>query len=50
MIVEDGICYGVVIFIGVSYWVKVVVIIVGIVFCGEIIIGELKYLLGLNNF
>lgn len=40
MIVEDGIVKGVIINIGVVYYVKVVVLMVGMVVWGKIIIGE----------
>lgn len=34
---------------GVCYSVKSVVLMIGMVVCGKIIIGELMYFLGLNN-
>lgn len=49
LIVEDGICKGVVTSTGASYESKAVVITAGTALRGEIIIGELKYSSGPNN-
>ncbi|MCT6632055.1 FAD-dependent oxidoreductase, partial [Staphylococcus aureus] len=43
LIVEDGVCHGVVTSTGASYRAKAVVITAGTALRGEIIIGELKY-------
>ncbi|MGK0552697.1 tRNA uridine-5-carboxymethylaminomethyl(34) synthesis enzyme MnmG [Enterococcus faecalis] len=49
LIVEDGICCGVVTSTGAAYRSKAVVITAGTALRGEIIIGELKYSSGPNN-
>lgn len=49
LIVEDGVCHGVVTSTGASYRSKAVVITAGTALRGEIIIGELKYSSGPNN-
>ncbi|MBE8863532.1 FAD-dependent oxidoreductase, partial [Enterococcus faecium] len=49
LIVEDGICCGVITSTGASYRAKAVVITAGTALRGEIIIGELKYSSGPNN-
>ena len=49
LIVEDGVCHGVVTSTGASYRAKAVVITAGTALRGEIIIGELKYSSGPNN-
>ncbi|MCA1042204.1 tRNA uridine-5-carboxymethylaminomethyl(34) synthesis enzyme MnmG [Bacillus infantis] len=49
LIVEDGICKGVVTMTGAAYSAKTVVITTGTFLRGEIILGELKYSSGPNN-
>ncbi len=49
LIVEDGVCKGVVTATGARYEAKAVVITAGTALRGEIIIGELKYSSGPNN-
>ncbi|WP_303218523.1 tRNA uridine-5-carboxymethylaminomethyl(34) synthesis enzyme MnmG [Enterococcus asini] len=49
LIVEDGVCQGVVTNTGARYRAKAVVITAGTALRGEIIIGELKYSSGPNN-
>ena len=49
LIVEDGICKGVITQTGAKYYAKTVVITTGTFLRGEIIIGELKYSSGPNN-
>lgn len=49
LIVEDGVCQGVVTNTGARYSAKAVVITAGTALRGEIIIGELKYSSGPNN-
>ena len=49
LIVEDGICKGVVTATGARYQAKSVIITAGTALRGEIIIGELKYSSGPNN-
>nr|WP_122645986.1 tRNA uridine-5-carboxymethylaminomethyl(34) synthesis enzyme MnmG [Enterococcus mediterraneensis] len=49
LIVEDGVCKGVVTNTGARYGAKAVVITAGTALRGEIIIGELKYSSGPNN-
>jgi len=49
LIVEDGVCKGVVSATGARYGAKAVVITAGTALRGEIIIGELKYSSGPNN-
>ena len=49
LIVEDGVCKGVVTSTGARYAAKAVVITAGTALRGEIIIGELKYSSGPNN-
>lgn len=49
LIVEDGICQGVVTSTGAKYQSKAVIITAGTALRGEIIIGELKYSSGPNN-
>lgn len=49
LIVEDGICRGVVASTGAKYYSKAVIITAGTALRGEIIIGELKYSSGPNN-
>lgn len=49
LIVEDGVCQGVVTNTGARYHAKAVVITAGTALRGEIIIGELKYSSGPNN-
>ncbi|WP_086314769.1 tRNA uridine 5-carboxymethylaminomethyl modification enzyme MnmG [Enterococcus sp. 7F3_DIV0205] len=49
LIVEDGICQGVVTTTGAQYQSKAVIITAGTALRGEIIIGELKYSSGPNN-
>ncbi|MFV0560379.1 MAG: tRNA uridine-5-carboxymethylaminomethyl(34) synthesis enzyme MnmG [Enterococcus sp.] len=49
LVVEDGICCGVVTSTGARYSAKTVVITAGTALRGEIIIGELKYSSGPNN-
>lgn len=49
LIVEDGVCKGVVTSTGARYGAKAVVITAGTALRGEIIIGELKYSSGPNN-
>lgn len=50
LIVEDGICRGVITSTGGMYRSKAVIITAGTALRGEIIIGELKYSSGPNNF
>ncbi|AGX07025.1 MULTISPECIES: tRNA uridine-5-carboxymethylaminomethyl(34) synthesis enzyme MnmG [Bacillaceae] len=49
LIVEDGVCKGVVTMTGAAYSAKTVVITTGTFLRGEIILGELKYSSGPNN-
>lgn len=49
LIVEDGVCRGVVTSTGAAYRSQAVVITAGTALRGEIIIGELKYSSGPNN-
>lgn len=49
LIVEDGVCRGVITSSGAKYHAKAVVITAGTALRGEIIIGELKYSSGPNN-
>ena len=49
LIVEDGVCKGVITQTGAIYRAKTVVITTGTYLRGEIIIGELKYSSGPNN-
>ena len=49
LIVEDGICKGVLTTTGAQYYSKAVIITAGTALRGEIIIGELKYSSGPNN-
>ncbi len=49
LIVEDGVCKGVITQTGAKYYAKTVVITTGTFLRGEIIIGELKYSSGPNN-
>ena len=49
LIVEDGVCKGVITQNGAKYYAKTVVITTGTFLRGEIIIGELKYSSGPNN-
>jgi tRNA uridine 5-carboxymethylaminomethyl modification enzyme len=49
LIVEDGVCKGVVTMTGATYHAKTVVITTGTFLRGEIILGELKYSSGPNN-
>ncbi|MBD3109329.1 tRNA uridine-5-carboxymethylaminomethyl(34) synthesis enzyme MnmG [Bacillus sp. AGMB 02131] len=49
LIVEDGVCKGVITQTGAKYFAKTVVITTGTFLRGEIIIGELKYSSGPNN-
>ncbi|MGM0122665.1 tRNA uridine 5-carboxymethylaminomethyl modification enzyme MnmG [Enterococcus sp. AZ194] len=49
LLVEDGVCHGVVTATGAAYSAKAVVITAGTALRGEIIIGELKYSSGPNN-
>lgn len=49
LIVEDGVCRGVITSAGAKYHAKAVVITAGTALRGEIIIGELKYSSGPNN-
>lgn len=49
LIVEDGVCKGVVTHTGAHYYAKTVVITTGTFLRGEIIIGDIKYSSGPNN-
>ncbi|MCZ0754755.1 tRNA uridine-5-carboxymethylaminomethyl(34) synthesis enzyme MnmG [Anoxybacillus sp. J5B_2022] len=49
LIVEDGICKGVITHTGAHYYAKTVVITTGTFLRGEIIIGDIKYSSGPNN-
>lgn len=49
LVVEDGVCRGVVTSTGITYSAKAVIIAAGTALKGEIIIGELKYSSGPNN-
>ncbi|WP_461201460.1 tRNA uridine-5-carboxymethylaminomethyl(34) synthesis enzyme MnmG [Anoxybacillus sp. TBDG-1] len=49
LIVEDGVCKGVVTHTGAHYYAKAVVITTGTFLRGEIIIGDIKYSSGPNN-
>jgi len=49
LIVEDGVCKGVITMTGAKYLAKAVVITTGTFLRGEIILGELKYSSGPNN-
>lgn len=49
LIVEDGICKGVITHTGAHYYAKAVVITTGTFLRGEIIIGDIKYSSGPNN-
>src|SRR5690606_34383147 len=49
LLVEDGVCHGVVTMTGAVYRSKAVVITTGTFLRGEIILGELKYSSGPNN-
>lgn len=49
LIVEDGVCRGVITSAGTKHYAKAVVITAGTALRGEIIIGELKYSSGPNN-
>lgn len=49
LIVEDGVCKGVITQTGAKYYAKTVVITTGTFLRGEIILGELKYSSGPNN-